>query len=413
MLTDGRGRRRIPQLAKRPIPGGRRIFAVRRLFPLVLAVFFLETCFFAAVAPLLPHYVEEHDLSKAGAGALAAAYAAGTFLGAIPSGLLAVRLGLKRTLCGSLVLLGSATVAFGLANHIVLLDVTRFLQGVGGAGLWAAGMAWLVAASPPTRRGQMIGFTLGAGTVGLLLGPALGGLASAIGPELAFGAVGIIAIALALLALSIPAIETEDEGDLSHIVAAVKRPAIVLGFWLFMLPAVFAGVVEVLVPLHLSRLGAGGALIATTFIVAAAVEAGVAPAAGLFSDRRGPLAPLQLGLAISVAMALVLPTPDTTLLVAVCLAISFAAFGLCWTPGMALLSGASLRASVPLAIPFTLTNLAWSGGHMIGSSAGAALASATSDAVPYALVGAICFVTLLATRALRPRILASESPSAL
>jgi hypothetical protein len=225
--------------------------------------------------------------------------------------------------------------------------------------------------------------------------------------------VGIIAMALALVALSIPAVEAEHDGEMSDIVAAIKRPAIILGFWLFMLPAVFAGVVEVLVPLHLSELGAGGALIATTFVVAAAVEAGVAPAAGLFSDRSGPLAPLQLGLAISVVMAALLPTPGTTALVAACLAISFAAFGLCWTPGMALLSNASLAANVPLAIPFTLTNLAWSGGHMIGSSAGAALASAASDALPYALVGAICFVTLLATRALRPRILASESHSAL
>ena len=40
---------------------------MRRLFWLVAAVVLVDTMFFAAVAPLLPHYSDELELSKTGA----------------------------------------------------------------------------------------------------------------------------------------------------------------------------------------------------------------------------------------------------------------------------------------------------------------------------------------------------------
>ena len=59
---------------------------MRRLFLLVATVVFVDTMFFAAVAPLLPHYSDELDLSKTAAGVLTAAYPAGTFAGSLPGG---------------------------------------------------------------------------------------------------------------------------------------------------------------------------------------------------------------------------------------------------------------------------------------------------------------------------------------
>ena len=79
---------------------------MRRLFWLVAAVVLVDTMFFAAVAPLLPHYSDELDLSKTGAGVLTAAYPAGTFVGALPAGWLAIRWGVKPTLMLGLAMLG-------------------------------------------------------------------------------------------------------------------------------------------------------------------------------------------------------------------------------------------------------------------------------------------------------------------
>jgi hypothetical protein len=48
-------------------------------------------------------------------------------------------------------------------------------------------------------------------------------------------------------------------------------------------------------------------------------------------------------------------------------------------------------------------NLTWAGGQVLGAVAGGALAEATSDAVPYALLAALCALTLVALlRAGRP-----------
>jgi len=60
---------------------------VRRLLLLVGAVVFVDTMFFAALTPLLPHYVHELGLSKADAGVLAAMYPAGALVAGIPSGI--------------------------------------------------------------------------------------------------------------------------------------------------------------------------------------------------------------------------------------------------------------------------------------------------------------------------------------
>ena len=173
---------------------------MRRLFLLVAAVVLVDTAFYAAISPLLPSYAEDLDLSKTAAGVLTASYAAGTLAGSIPGGWLATRVGVKPTLLAGLGLLAVTSVVFGLARDVILLDAARFVQGVGGACSWAAGMAWLVAASPPERRGERIGSALGAAIVGVLLGPLLGGAATVVGPEPVFAAVAAIAGGLAVWA---------------------------------------------------------------------------------------------------------------------------------------------------------------------------------------------------------------------
>ena len=59
---------------------------MRRLLFLVGAVVLVDTMFYAALTPLLPHYAEELGLSKAGAGILAGSYAFGALVGGNPGG---------------------------------------------------------------------------------------------------------------------------------------------------------------------------------------------------------------------------------------------------------------------------------------------------------------------------------------
>jgi MFS family permease len=365
-----------------------------RLFLLVATVVLVDTMFFAAVAPLLPYYSDELDLSKTAAGALTAAYPAGTFAGALPAGWLAARWGVKPTLLTGLALLGVTSLAFGFAGNIVLLDAARFVQGVGGACMWAAGMTWLVSAAPADRRGELIGSALAAAIVGVLFGPVLGGAATLVGPEVVFSGVSLVAIGLATWAWRTPGVPPAPSPGVASMMRALRRRDVLTGFWLFTLPALFAGVIEVLAPLRLADLGASGAAIGAVFLVTAAVEAVLSPVAGRLSDRRGRLAPIRAGLAGAAVMAILLPLPGFTLLLGAAILLTFAALGAFWAPAMALLSDASEDARLDMALAFSISNLAWALGHVVGSGAGGAIADVTVDAVPYAMLAGLCALTL-------------------
>ena len=376
---------------------------MRRLFWLVAAVVLVDTMFFAAVAPLLPHYSDELELSKTGAGILTAAYPAGTFVGALPSGWLATRWGVKPTLLLGLAMLGLASLGFAFAGSVVVLDGARFIQGVGGACMWAAGMAWLVSAAPADRRGEMIGAALSAAIVGVLLGPVLGGAATLLSPEAVFSSVTVVAAGLAAWAWSMPGVEPEESPGVGAMLRALGRPAVLIGFWVFTLPALFSGVIEVLVPLRLDDLDVAGATIGLIFLLAAAVEAVVSPIAGRLSDRAGRMTPIRAGLLGAAVMAIALPLPRTAVLVGLMVMLTFVALASFWAPGMALLSDAAEDAGLDQALAFAISNLAWALGHVFGAGVGGAVADATSDTVPYAVLAVACAVTLAGLAASRRR----------
>jgi MFS family permease len=376
---------------------------MRRLFLLVSAVVLVDTMFFAAVAPLLPHFRAELGLSKTAAGVLAATYPAGTFAGSLPAGWLAARWGVKPTLLLGLSMLGVTSLVFAFAHSIELLDAARFVQGIGGACMWAAGMSWLVSASPADKRGELIGSALAAAIVGVLFGPVLGGAATVISQEVVFSGVSVLAVGLAVWAWTTPGVPPEPSPGLSALLRALTRRDVMAGFWLFSLPAVFAGALEVLVPLRLDVLGASGAAVGAIFFVAAAFEAVISPLAGRLSDRHGRLAPIRVGLIGAVVMAVLLPLPGAVLLLAAALIAVIASLGTFWAPAMALLSDSSERAGLDQALAFSIANLAWALGHVLGGGAGGALSDATSDALVYGLLGGACAITLAGVLAMGRR----------
>jgi MFS family permease len=382
---------------------------MRRLFWLVAAVVLVDTMFFAAVAPLLPHYSDELGLSKTGAGILTAAYPAGTFVGALPAGWLAIRWGVKPTLMAGLALLGLSSLAFAFAGHIVLLDGARFIQGVGGACMWAAGLAWLVSAAPVDRRGELIGAALSAAIVGVLLGPVLGGAATLLSPEAVFSSIALVAAVLAGWAWSMPGVEPEESPGMRAMLRAMRRPAVMAGFWLFTLPALFAGVIEVLVPLHFDDLGVAGATIGAVFLVSAAVEAVISPLAGRVSDRVGRLGPIRVGLVAAAGVAILLPLPSSAWLLAGTVVLAFSALATFWAPAMAMLSDAAEHAGLDLALAFSISNLAWAVGHVLGAGVGGAVAEATSDAVTYGALAVACAATFVGLMTLTRRTAAPAS----
>ncbi len=371
---------------------------MRRLLLLTSSIVFFDTLFFAALTPLLPHYAEALGLGKTGAGVLAAAYPAGAFLGAVPSGVVAARAGVKPTVLVGLSAVALCTVLFGIASEPWQLDLARFLQGMASAFSWTGALAWLVAASPAGRRGSLIGTAFAAAVGGALFGPVLGGIAAVAGTGWTFGAVGLASLGLVAWAATTPSARPVTPQPLRMLGRAFEDARILGAFWFVVLPALLFGTVSVLAPLRLATLGFGSIAIGAVFLVTGVFEAGNNIFVGRLSDRRGPLYPIRIGLAASIAVAAVYPWPDNAYVLAVVVVAGGLAFGTFFTPAMTLLTNLSEARGLDHGYTFALVNLAWAPGQALGAAGGGALAHAAGDAVPYLALSGVCAVTFAALR---------------
>lgn len=368
---------------------------MRRLLVLALAMIFLDVAFYAAIAPLLPDYVSEFGLSKAEAGVLSAAYAAGTLFAALPAGFIATRVGPRRTVIGGLLLLGVSSFVFGFGDHIVVLDWARFVQGMAGALIWSGALTWLITSTPPERRGSVIGTVLGMAVAGALVGPLLGAIAAEIGTEAVFGAVLAVSGLLALFASRLPQTAEPGRQPLRLVAATILSRPILVATGFVAAPSLMFGAVEVLVPLRIDELGGGHALIAGGFIVGAAVEASLAPIAGRYSDRVGRRSPFVTGMGIC-AMAMVgVGIAQGLGTVTAALVLSSLGAGICFTPATTALTEAADSSRLHQGFAAGLSNMAWSAGQAVGALAGGGLASAAGFAVPSLAVAALLLLTAI------------------
>jgi MFS family permease len=367
---------------------------LRRVTLLVGAIVLVDTLFFAALTPLLPHYADRFALGKAGAGLLAAAYPLGALVGSIPSGIVAARLGVKPTVLVGLSGVALTTALFGVAGSTWQLDLARFCQGLASAFSWTGGLSWLVAASASGRRGTLIGQAFAFAVVGALLGPVLGGLASVAGTGWTFGAVALASLGLAAWAATTPAARPEEPQPLSMLVAAARDRRVLLSIWLVVLPALLFGTLGVLAPLRLSALGVGAVGIGALWLFTGVLEAGNNVIVGRVADRHGPIVPVRAALVGTIVVALLLPWPDHRFVLALLVVCAGLAFGTFYTPGMTILTEAAERRGLDYGYAFALVNLAWAPGQSAGSAIGGAVAQATSDAVPYLTLAGIALLTL-------------------
>lgn len=370
---------------------------MRRLVLLVAVLVAVDTMLYAALTPLLPHLAHELALSKARAGVLVAAYAGGALAAGFAGGIATTLFGARPAVLVGLASMGLAGVGFAFANGFWSLFAARLLQGAGSGFTWAGAFAWLLAAAPRSRRGQMIGTAMGAATFGAMLGPVVGAAAALAGRGPVF--TGLAALSLVLAAWSLRLDPAPCEAMVPAALArALRNRRFLLGMALMALGSFLFGVLAVLAPLHLSAAGWGAAAIGAVWLTGAALETVQAPLTGRLVDRSGPLLPTRIALAVAALASVGLATGARPLAYAPLVVLAAIVYGAPFTTAFALLADGAEAVQLPQGMAFGLMNVAWAGGAVAGPAAGGAIAGAAGDWVPFALGAALCAGTLALLR---------------
>jgi MFS family permease len=386
-----------------------KIRLVRRLV-FLSAVGVVQALPYAALTPLLPAFEEEFGLSKAQAGLLVGMFPIGQVVTALPVGLLASRVGVKRFALSGLVLFAATSTAFGLVDSYGKLLAASFLQGAAAALCWSSGLAWLVAEAPRQRRSEMIGLFSGAAAAGNMLGPVVGGVAVLVGRAGAFAVVAGLAVLLAIAGAQLPG---PASGVRQSVMLARKGHgslAVLGGQWLVAVPALLLGVIWVLAPLQLNRLGWGPVGIASTFLVSASIGIFARPLIGRWADRLGNLRALRFLLLASIPVTVLIPWVGSKWGLAVCIFCAVTTYGVTHGPAVAFVSHAYDEAGVAHVFGFALVVLVTGLGFFVGSAAGGEIAHIAGDAVTYALAAGTCLLTV-AVLTLHPRWAARSTPA--
>src|SRR5260221_7548303 len=342
---------------------------MRRLLLLVSALVFVDTMLFAALTPLLPHFAHTFGLSKVRAGVLVAAYAAGEFAGGLPGGAAAARLGPRRAVLVGLAGMGLASIGFAFAGSFWSLFAARLLQGLGSAFTWAGAFAWLIAAAPRERRGQLLGTAMGAAVFGALFGPVIGATAALVGRAAVFSALAALAVGLAVMTLQLEPTPTE-QPSFAAIGRALRNYRFVAGLSLMALPALLFGILSVLGPLRLAADGWGAAALGAIWLTGAALETLGSPLAGRLVDARGRLLPVRISLVFGTVVSLALATGPRPLLYAPLIVLAATSYGLLFTPAFALIANGAEGSGLPQGMGFGLMSAAWACGAFGRPAAG-------------------------------------------
>jgi MFS family permease len=369
------------------------------LIVVVGASLMLDGLFFSALAPLLPYYISEYSLSSQQAGLFVATEAIGN-LATVPLAPWAVRRwGPRRTLIGALLAIAAGSVLFVLAQSVWLLDVSRGVVGGLGTFAWAAAFTWLLRTVAPGHRARSIGIVMGSGAAGALLGPGLGALAAYAGPAAVFCGIAAANVALAALALRLPAPPAGVGGGVSLAVLRAKidrRAAGVLAglAWLMTMPAIVASIMLVEIPIRLDDLGFAAAAIGFVFIVSAVLDMVLAPVVGWWADRRGRLGPLRAGMLVVGVSALLIPISGAAAVVAVLAVVVACGNMLLGGPTLAMLTDRFDAMKLPYEIGFSSQTLFWAIGHSAGAL-GTGFLVATADWAPFAVIALLTLTTLI------------------
>lgn len=189
-----------------------------RRLAILIALSFVDMLGFAIVLPILPFYALDFRATPEMVGWLIASFSIAQLVAAPIWGRVSDRYGRRPALLVGMAASAIAFVIFGLASSLWMLFLSRLVQGAGG-GTTGVAQAYVSDSVAPSDRARALGWLSAATAAGIMIGPALGSLATHWGKA----APGFIAAALCSINLVaawrwLPESKRPDQGP------TVRRP---------------------------------------------------------------------------------------------------------------------------------------------------------------------------------------------
>jgi multidrug resistance protein len=156
---------------------------------------FVDMVGLAIVLPLLPYYATDFGANATTVGILVSAFSVAQLACAPIWGRFSDRYGRRPAILVGLLITAVAYVVFAFSNSVLLLLISRVVQGLGGGTIGVV-QAYVADASPPKDRTKSLGWLSAVTSLGAVVGPALGSLMVVVGGQ---AGPGLTAAALAAL----------------------------------------------------------------------------------------------------------------------------------------------------------------------------------------------------------------------
>ena len=196
---------------------------------------FVDMVGLTMIIPLLPFYATDLGANATVVGLLVSAFSVAQLAVAPVWGRFSDRYGRRPAILAGLLLTGCAYVIFAFANSVLVLLLSRLVQGLGGGTIGVV-QAYVADASTSEERTKSLGWLSAVTSLGAVAGPAFGSLMISVGGR---PAPGLAAAALALLVAGFAARFLVESHELrntgSHAVPSKTKPrqaiARVLSHW--------------------------------------------------------------------------------------------------------------------------------------------------------------------------------------
>lgn len=347
----------------------------RVLFTICFGVIFTDMVGYGVISPSIPLFAKTLAATDAQMGFAFAGYPIAFTLTVLPLGMFVDRVGKNWLIVTvAMFVLALASVLMAFAASVTMLVFARALQGFASAAAWVASQPLIArgtgGASELDSR-EMSVVTVAAG-LGVIAGPLLGGVGEMATPFLINAGLAFVWGVAALFLLTREG--TAGAGEKPPFRDLLRRKGIVIACIAIFCSCACFGILELLLPLRLDRLGYAKLAIGLFFGVFSVVYVAAQPLISRWIDARGGYEPIYVGsLGLAVMMVLIVYGAGITTLSAM-LGLAGVFSGTLFLASMYVVGQASAEGQRGSA--YALWNLAFSLGYLVGPTVGGHLSSA-------------------------------------